>query len=99
MLYKNPLYRKKRNTYPLQVSCGHCKTSIAIYAKGGKGNLIKMQLPRIIESQIDLKRNKGHLRCTNCRRELARKGAYNENITYWIIRGKVNTKRLDNYRI
>ena len=99
MRYKNPHYKKNRNTHALEVSCGHCKKPVAVYAKGGKGNLIKMQIPRIIESEIDLENDKGHLLCPNCKRELARKGVYNENITYWIIRGKVNTKRLDNYRI
>lgn len=99
MRYKNPYYKKNRNTYALEVSCGHCKTPAAIYAKGGKGNLIKMQIPRIIESEIDLENNKGHLLCPNCKIELARKGVYKENTTYWIIRGKVNTRRLDNYRM
>ena len=99
MRYKNPKYKKKRNTYPLEVSCGHCKTSVVIYAKGGKGNLIKMQIPRIIESEIDLENNGGHLLCHKCQSELAKKGTYDDNITYWIVRGKANTKRLDNYRM
>lgn len=51
MWHKNPIHRKRRNTYPLEVSCGQCKTPVVIYEKGGKGNLIKMQLPRIIESK------------------------------------------------
>ncbi|SMB91528.1 conserved hypothetical protein [Desulfonispora thiosulfatigenes DSM 11270] len=97
MKYKNPKYRKRRNTFPLEVSCGNCKKPMVIYEKGGKGNLVKMQVPRIIESDVNLEGYEGHLLCSNCKEELARKGTYNENITYWIIRGKVNTKRLTNY--
>jgi len=93
--YKNPKYRKRRNCFPLEVSCGNCKTPIVIYAKGSKGNLIKLQLPRIIESELDLEKLEGNLFCTNCKEELARKGNYNGNVTYWIIRGKVNSKRLN----
>ncbi len=94
MRYKNPIYRKRRNTFPLEVSCGNCKTPMVIYEKGGKGGLIKMQVPRIIESEINLEEHEGHLLCTNCKEELAKKGTYNGNVTYWVIRGKVNTKRL-----
>lgn len=99
MKYKNPYYRKVKNAYPLEVSCGHCKTPIVIYAKAGKGNLIKMQLPRIADSEVNLENHAGHLVCFNCGEELARKGTYNGNLTYWVIRGKINTKNLNNYRL
>lgn len=98
MKYKNPRYRKRKNTFALEVSCGKCKRPIAIYQKGGNGNLIKMQIHRIIESQLDLETHKGHLMCDSCNMELARKDTYNDRRTYWIVRGRVNTKRLDNYR-
>ena len=97
MKYKNPKHRKRRNTFALEVSCGNCKTPMVIYEKGGKGNLIKMQLPRIVESEINLENHEGHLLCIKCKEEIAMKGTYDENITYWIVRGKVNSKRLDNY--
>ncbi|WP_031514108.1 hypothetical protein [Desulfofalx alkaliphila] len=97
MKYKNPKYRKKRNTFPLEVSCGNCKTPMVIYAKGSKGNLIKLQVHRIIASAVDLENNEGHLICTNCKEELAWKGSFDGNETYWIIRGKVNSKRLSGY--
>ncbi|NLW24216.1 MAG: hypothetical protein GXY91_03065 [Clostridia bacterium] len=97
MKYKNPKYRKIRNCFPLEVSCGSCKTPILIYAKGGKGNLIKLQTPRIIESEVNLEEHEGNLFCINCKEELAKKGKYNGNVTYWIIRGKVNSRRLNNY--
>lgn len=94
MKYKNPGYRKRKNTFTLEVSCGNCKTPVVQYAKAGKGNLIKMQLPRIISSEVNLEKHEGHLLCPNCNEELARKGTYDENVTYWVIRGKINSKRL-----
>ncbi|MDO5755342.1 MAG: hypothetical protein Q4P28_03830 [Tissierellia bacterium] len=89
--------KKRKNTHPLLVSCGHCKTPIAIYQKGGKGNLIKMQFPRILESAIDIRRKKGHFQCPNCRETLAKRGDFHGTETYWILRGKVNTKILSHY--
>lgn len=97
MKYKNVLYKKKKNTKALEVSCGHCKTPILIYEKGGNGNLIKLQEHKIIESEFDLKTHKDHLCCLNCNEELANRGTYNGRLTYFIIRGQVNSKRLDNY--
>lgn len=97
MKYKNPIYRKKRGTFPLEVSCGYCKTPILIYAKGSKGNLVKLQFPRIIASEMNLQNHEGHLTCTNCQKKLAQRGVFGENVTYWIVRGKVNTRRLDHY--
>lgn len=94
MKYKNPKYRKRRNTFPLEVSCGKCKTPALIYEKGSKGNLLKLQIHRIIASEVNLEEHEGHLLCSNCKEELSKKGTYDGNVTYWIIRGKVNSKRL-----
>lgn len=98
MKYKNSKYKKRRNTFPLEVSCGNCKTPMVIYAKGSKGNLLKLQVPRIIASEVNLEDHDGHLLCSNCQEELAKRGTYDGNVTYWIIRGNVNSKRLNNYR-
>lgn len=99
MRYKNPTHKKRKNTHALQVSCGNCKTPVAIYQKAGNGNLIKMLAPRIVESAVDIEKLTGHLRCPKCQMELARKGSYGNTLAFWIIRGKVNTKRLDNYSL
>lgn len=56
-----------------------------------------MQFHLIIESVIDIENNTGHLECPNCKMELAKRGTYKGRDSYWINRGKVNTKRLDNY--
>lgn len=97
MKYKNPVYRKRRGTFPLEVSCGYCKTPVLVYAKGSKGNLIKLQYPRIIASEMDLQDHAGHLTCPRCRRKLAQRGTFGDNVTFWIVRGKVNTRRLGRY--
>lgn len=93
MKYPNPHYRRLKNTHLLEVSCGHCKTPVLIYEKAGKGNLIKMQLPRIKEAEIDLGNHEGHLCCVQCEAELANVGTYRGRKTYWVIRGKINTRK------
>lgn len=92
--YKNPLHRRKKGTHLLEISCGSCKTPVAVYEKVGKGNLIKMQIARIVESEMDLTKQLGYLVCPNCKMELARKGTYNGYTAYWTIRGRINTKRV-----
>ncbi len=98
MKFKNFSYKKNKNTFPLRVICGLCKAPILIYEKGGNGNLIKLQEHRIIESEFELSNNKSHLYCVNCKEKLANRGSYDGRLTYFIIRGKVNSRRLDNYR-
>ena len=98
MKYKNPSHKKGKNTFTLEVTCGHCKTPILRYEKGGKGNLIKLQEHRIMESVFDLKSQEDHLYCPNCKEQLANKGTYNGRLTYFVVRGRINSKRLDNYR-
>lgn len=98
MKYKNYSFKRNKKTYPLEVVCGHCKKPILIYEKGGKGNLIKLQKHRIIESQFNLDTHQNHLHCLYCNEQLANRGSHNGGLTYFIIRGKVNSKRLNNYR-
>lgn len=95
--YKNKKFRRSKNTHALEVSCGHCKEAVIVYEKGGQGNLIKMQAPRIIESAVDLVNLKGHLHCPACDELLARKGVYRDRLTYWIVRGQVNTREISGY--
>lgn len=97
MQYKNPHHKKRKNTHALEVSCGKCKKPVAIYQKAGKGNLIKMLVSRVVEAEVDLENLEGHLSCPQCGLELARKGKHENKLAFWIIRGKINYKRLDNY--
>lgn len=55
MKYKNPICRKGRKIFTLEVSCGLWKSPLLIYVKIGNGNLIKLQMPRIKESNVDFK--------------------------------------------
>lgn len=73
MKYKNPYYKRLKNTYLLEVSCGHCKTPMVIYEKAGKG----------------------HLCCLNCGEELAKEGTYRNRLTYSVVRGKINTRKIN----
>ena len=97
MQYKNPHHKKRKNTHALEVSCGKCKKPVAIYQKAGKGNLIKMMVSRVVEAEVDLENLEGHFSCPKCGLELARKGKHENKLAFWIIRGKINYKRLDNY--
>ena len=97
MKYKNPVFKKTKNGFPLEVVCGHCKTPILVYEKGGNGNLIKLQFYRIIESEFDLREHQGQLECINCGEILANRGDFHGNLTYFLLRGQVNDKKLRNY--
>ena len=92
--FKNPYYKKTKNSFDQEVSCAFCKTPFAIYEKAGRGNLIKMQVHRIVASEVDLDRVEGELVCPNCAQALAKKSDYRGRPALWIIRGRVNVRRL-----
>ena len=98
MKYKNPIFKKTKNGFPLEVLCGNCKTPILVYEKGGNGNLIKLQFYRIIESEFDLRDNEGQLECMDCKEVLANRGDFHGNLTYFLLRGKTNDRKLRNYK-
>ncbi|MBG9982478.1 hypothetical protein HZY86_05060 [Aerococcaceae bacterium DSM 111020] len=94
MQFKNPNLKKKNKLYPLEVSCAHCKTPAAIYLKGGNGGLIKMQLHRIQEAEVNIFKLEGAWHCHVCDAQLANLSDYRGKPTYWVIRGQINTKKL-----
>lgn len=94
MKYKNPSHKKGKQTFTLEVSCGHCKTPVLRYEKAGKGNLIKLQEHRIIESEFDITKHENHLYCSNCKEQLANRGVYSGRLTYFVIRGAINSKKI-----
>jgi len=66
--FKNDKYKKSRGGYSrlLDISCEKCKEHICFYQKDGPGNLRRMYLDRIIDSQVSLTRkdlscSKNHL--------------------------------------
>ncbi len=91
---KNPHYKKTKNSFYQEVSCAFCKAPFAIYEKAGRGNLIKMQLHRILASEMDLDKVEGELLCPSCGQGLAKKADYKGRPAIWIIRGRVNVRRL-----
>lgn len=98
MKYKNPKMRKIKNTRPLLVSCSLCGSELLTYQKGGKGNLIKIQFPRIVESNVILDEEEKGFFCPGCREQLGSLRDYRGNPTYYLIRGLTRTKELNHYK-
>lgn len=94
MRYKNPYMRKIKNTHLLLVSCNLCKTPLLIYQKGGRGNLIKIQTDRIVESEFDIDKMGNGLHCINCGNHLGSLRDYFGVPSYFLIRGMVNSRRM-----
>lgn len=99
MKYKNRRVKSRGNFRPQEVSCAYCKTPVVIYHKGGNGGLIKMQLHRIIEAEVDVGVLESTITCPKCGEILAKLGVYNGKPAYWIVRGQVNTRWLKNYKL
>lgn len=94
MKYKNPYMRKIKNTHVLEVSCNLCRTPLLTYQKGGRGNLIKIQRDRIIESDFEIDKMGNGLYCINCNEHLGSLRDYRGVPSYFLIRGLVKTKKL-----
>ncbi len=92
MKYKNPYYKKIKNSRNLTVLCGYCKSELCNYQKIGKGNLINMYVERIVNMNFNLE-SKG-LRCPYCE-ELIAIRKFNNNRSkdsFKMIRGTYNLK-------
>lgn len=96
MKYKNPYYKKMKNSFLMLVTCAFCKEKIALYQKVGKGGLLRMHIERIIESSVDLTSEDKGLRCPNCNKLLASRSFLKRenNFAYNMIRGRYNTSIL-----
>ena len=71
MIYENPNHRRVKGSRLLLITCGYCKKEIAHYQKVGKGNLLRMYVPRIVRSAVDLSKKPGSLSCPKCKKQLA----------------------------
>ena len=71
MKYLNPERRRVRKSLILIVSCGHCKSDLVRYQKVGRGNLLRMYIDRIIESEMPIHSKTQDLICPNCHQEIA----------------------------
>ncbi|MHA6602999.1 hypothetical protein ACX4ZB_01295 [Aerococcus urinae] len=98
MTYQNPRPGKIKNAHPLLVSCMHCKHDLCVYWKVGRGNLIKLQIHRIIEAEYDFGRRDKALLCPNCQEQLGSLSEHKGRPCYFLHRGQTQTKRLQNYK-
>ena len=94
MIYKNPNFRKVRGSHILIISCGNCKTDIARYQKQGRGNLLRMHVDRIVESEVELSK---HLNCPSCGKELGSKVSFKKSgkESYKMNRSTFNTREIN----
>lgn len=53
-MIENPYQKKIKKSFLLDLCCGQCKEDFAIYQKVGRGNVLRMHVPRIIECAVDL---------------------------------------------
>ncbi|MCY3054840.1 hypothetical protein ODY46_03735 [Aerococcus sp. CDC-944-U94] len=98
MTYQNSRTGKIKNAHPLLVSCMHRKHDLCVYWKVGRGNLIKLQIHRIIEAEYDFGRRDKALLCPNCQEQLGSLSEHKGRPCYFLHRGQTQTKRLENYK-
>ncbi len=97
MIYKNPDYRRIRGSRLLLVSCGHCKSEVALYQKVGRGGLLRMYVDRIVKSSVDLSKEPAALFCPDCQAQLAVRTTLKrrKKEAYRMIRAAFNTREVD----
>ena len=66
----NPFYKKIKGSLPTTIHCNYCKNPIAHYQKVGKGNLLRMHVSRIVESNFSLNSLPKRLHCPYCKEHL-----------------------------
>lgn len=94
MKYDNPIKTNVRGSYEMIVSCGPCKNDIIIYQKRGVGNLLRIHLKRVIESEMELI-DMDSLICPYCDTKLGDKVVIDDDIAFRVRRGYVHTRRKD----
>ncbi|MGX7092979.1 hypothetical protein [Hutsoniella sourekii] len=91
MKYKNPYYKKIKNSRPLMIRCGACKKDLFKYQKIGVGNLKRMHLPRIIDSEINLQDPPQDLACPQCGHLMGHLVSLPNNLAYRMLKGHFNS--------
>lgn len=96
LMIKNPYQREVRKSFLLMIRCGQCKEDFALYQKVGRGNVLRMYVPRIIECVIDLTSLPGRLYCPNCGQHIADLIELKESgkIAYRMERSSFNTQEI-----
>jgi uncharacterized protein YbaR (Trm112 family) len=94
LIYRNPRCKKVKGSRLIMVSCGYCKTDLALYQKAGSGRLLRIYLERIVQSSVDLSGMPGTLFCPNCNRQLATRVTLRRKDmeAYQLIRAVFNTR-------
>lgn len=95
-MIKNLYHKGIKKSFLLNIFCGQCKEDFAVYQKVGRGNVLRMYVPRIIECAVDLKPLPNRLVCPNCGQHIADKIALKEKsaIAYRMRRSSYNTKEM-----
>lgn len=92
----NPYQKNIRGSFLLNVRCGQCKEDFALYQKVGRGNILRMYVPRIIKCAVDLHLLPNRLECPNCGQPIADKIELNNQgkIAYRMNRSSYNTQEI-----
>ncbi|MDN6162187.1 MAG: hypothetical protein L0I79_05365 [Atopostipes sp.] len=92
----NPYQKDIRESFLLDVSCGQCKEEFAVYQKVGRGNVLRMYVPRIIKCAVDLSSLPQKLHCPNCNQHIADRIELKEKseVAYRMERSSFNTKEI-----
>lgn len=91
MNYKNPHYRRIKNSLNMIVKCIQCKNPVIRYQKKGRGRLLHLYISRVIESQVDLAQPEKQLTCPFCQNVMARLGKGRPK-KYHMMRGHYETR-------
>ena len=95
-MIRNPYQREVRRSFLLKVRCGQCKADFALYQKVGRGNVLRMYVPRIIECAVDLSSLPGRLNCPDCGQHIADRIELKDRgkIAYRMNRSSFNTQEV-----
>lgn len=92
----NPYKRDVRRSFLLMIRCGQCKEDFSVYQKVGRGNVLRMYVPRIIKCAVDLTALPSRLECPNCDQHIADKIELKDQakIAYRMNRSSYNTQEI-----
>lgn len=95
-MFKNPYQKEIRKSFLLKISCGQCKEEFAVYQKVGRGNVLRMYVPRITECAVDLASLPQKLYCPHCKQHIADRIELKEGsqIAYRMKRSSFNTSEI-----
>lgn len=92
----NPYQKDIRRSFLLMIRCGQCKEDFAVYQKVGRGNVLRMYVPRIVTCAVDLTSLPNRLNCPKCGQHIADKIELKDQakIAYRMNRSSYNTQEI-----